>query len=249
MQDLQPLREALSQAQRILVFTGAGMSTGSGIRDFRGPQGIWKQRRPVMIDEFLSSHEARLEYWDYKHEGYESFRLAQPNAAHRALAELELQGRLQGIVTQNVDGLHSLAGNSDTKLIELHGTNRKITCMSCQKMSKPSLAFAEWEKTKSPPVCGHCGGWLKPATISFGQALVEEDLTRAFQWAAVCDFVMSLGSTLSVQPASSVPTSAPEDAPYLVINQGPTEHDHVCDFRLDGDLVSVVPALLEDPSL
>lgn len=249
MQDLQPIRKALAQAHRILVFTGAGMSTGSGIRDFRGPDGIWKQRRPVMIDAFLSSHEARMEYWDYKYEGYESFRMAQPNAAHLALAELELQGRLQGIVTQNVDGLHSLAGNTDAKLIELHGTNRKITCMTCHKMSSPSLAFAQWQQNQTPPICKECGGWLKPATISFGQALVEEDLQRAFEWAKGCDFVMSLGSTLSVQPAASVPTNAPPGVPYLVVNQGATEHDHVCDFRLDGDLATLVPALLEDPSL
>lgn len=243
---MEPLiRAALDKAERILVFTGAGMSTGSGIPDFRGPQGVWKKRQPVYIDDFLSRHEARLEYWDYKREGYAAFCSAQPNAAHKALVELERSGRLLGLVTQNVDGLHSIAGHDDTKVVEIHGTNRMVSCLSCQHREAPARSFEEFDRTGQPPKCPHCGGWLKPATISFGQQLNQDDIARAMEWARECDFVVSLGSTLSVHPAASVPMAAAQrGVPYLIINQGPTDQDRLADFRLDGDLVELVPSLV-----
>lgn len=221
------------------------MSTGSGIADFRGPQGVWKRRQPVYIDDFLSRREARLEYWDYKREGYESFCKAQPNAAHLALVELEKEGRLLGLATQNVDGLHSIAGHSDDKVVEIHGTNRKVSCLSCHHSENPARAFEEFERTGEPPKCPECGGWLKPATISFGQQLRDEDLRRALDWAQECDFVMSLGSTLSVHPAASIPLAAARrGVPYLIINQGATDQDEVATFRLHENLVDVVPELI-----
>lgn len=243
--DLSEIGKAVRGAERILVFTGAGMSTGSGIPDFRGPQGVWKKRRPVMIDEFLSSERARCEYWDYKLEGYEAFQRAEPNAAHRALVRLERTGRLLGLITQNVDGLHSRAGNCEDKLIEIHGTNRKVACLNCLVESDPTEPFRFFETTGKPPVCRLCGGWLKPATISFGQALREEDIQRSRAWASEADFVMALGSTLSVYPAASFPLLAKESgACYLVVNRGATDHDGLADFRLDGDLVELVPQVV-----
>lgn len=243
--DFDKVVELMSQARRILVFTGAGISTGSGIPDFRGPQGVWKRRRPVMIQEFLASHDSRVEYWEYKLEGYEDFRDASPNDAHLALAGLQRSGRLLGLLTQNIDGLHSAAGVSDESLVELHGTNRKIRCLDCGAESEPADVFGDFRETGEPPVCGVCGGWLKPATISFGQPLLEVDLTRAQEWALQADFVMSLGSTLSVHPAASFPLMAARaGAPYLVVNQGPTDHDDLADFRWESDLVELLPKLV-----
>ena len=245
MTDFERVRTALAGAQKILVFTGAGISTGSGIPDFRGPQGVWKKRKPVTIDAFLTTEEARHEYWDYKLEGYQAFQQARPNAAHRALVTLQEQDRLAGLVTQNVDGLHSLAGIKDENLIEIHGTNRKIRCLTCQRETDPPAAFAHFQETGKAPSCEECGGWLKPATISFGQRLVDEDLERGFEWAKECDFAVSLGSTLSVYPAASVPSmAAGHGKPYLIINQGKTDQDHLATFRLEGDLVELVPRLL-----
>lgn len=234
----------LRESRRALVFTGAGLSTGSGIPDFRGPQGVWKTRQPVYIQEFLASEEKRIEYWDYKLEGYETFREARPNPAHLALAELHRLGKLHMLVTQNIDGLHHTAGVPDEKLIELHGTNRRVSCLGCGRQHSPEAAFEKFRRELRCPRCA-CGGFLKPATISFGQALVEDDLRRAFQAAEEADLVLSLGSTLSVHPAVSVPAAAARrGAPYVIINQGPTDQDHLATVRLEGNLVEILPQLV-----
>ena len=142
MTDLHRLVELLRPASRILVFTGAGVSTGSGIPDFRGPNGLWKRRQPVYFNDFLASEQSRVEYWDQKAEGWESFRDAQPNAAHRALVRLEELGRLRALVTQNIDGLHQAAGSSAARLIEVHGTNRRVECLDCAELTDPGPAVA-----------------------------------------------------------------------------------------------------------
>lgn len=234
----------LAAAKRILVFTGAGISTGSGIPDFRGPNGVWKRRQPVYFQAFLDSEEARLEYWDYKLEGWESFRDAKPNAAHRALAGLEGAGRVELLVTQNIDGLHQAAGSSSEKVVELHGTNRRVECLGCGELSDPAPAFAEFQRSRKCPRCA-CGGLLKAATISFGQSLKREVLDRAFAAARSCDLAFSIGSTLSVTPAADVPLAARRrNVPYLVLNQGPTDHDRWATVRLEGDAAVLLPRLL-----
>lgn len=234
----------LARAKRILVFTGAGISTGSGIPDFRGPQGVWKRRQPVYFQAFLDSEEARVEYWDYKLEGWESFRKATPNAAHRSLADLERAGRLELLVTQNIDGLHHAAGNSPDRVVELHGTNRQVECLGCGKRSDPAPAFAEFQRVRRCPRCP-CGGLLKAATISFGQTLKREVLDRAFEAARRCDLALSIGSTLSVTPAADVPLAARRrNVPYVVLNQGATDHDRWATVRLEGDAVELLPRLL-----
>ena len=219
------LLELLEGASDILVFTGAGISTGSGIPDFRGPRGIWKTRRPVYYQDFMTSEGARVEAWEFKLEGWEQFRGARPTPTHEAIVELERAGKLLGVVTQNIDGLHGKAGTSRDRLIEIHGTNSEIECQTCGERSDPEVHFACFRETGRPPVC-HCGGFLKSATISFGQDLVAADLQRAAEMAAGTDLAVALGSTLGVYPAASIPLMAAErGAPYVIVNRGETEQD------------------------
>ncbi len=236
----------LASSKRTLVFTGAGISTGSGIPDFRGPQGLWKKTRPVYFDEFLTSEDARKRHWEYKLEGWNGFRDAQPNSGHLALIQLERMGMLHWVVTQNIDGLHSLAGHDPSKVIELHGTNRKIECVQCGRMEEPDPVFETFRKTRTPPRCAVCGGFLKPATISFGQQMPMEKLQRAFDLAGQAELVISVGSTLEVEPAASVPLSAKRaGARYALINQGPTAHDAIADLRLEGEASRILESLVE----
>ena len=219
------LVELLRDASDILIFTGAGISTGSGIPDFRGPQGIWKTRQPVYYPDFMTSVEARVEAWDFKLESWASFRDARPTPTHDAIVELERAGKLLMVVTQNIDGLHLKAGTSRQKLIEIHGTNSEIECQTCGERSDPEQHFRHFIATREPPLC-HCGGFLKAATISFGQDLVAADLEAASAAAARTDLVVALGSTLGVYPAASLPLlAAGRGVPYVIVNRGETEHD------------------------
>jgi NAD-dependent protein deacetylase/lipoamidase len=237
----------LRGAQRILVFCGAGVSTASGIPDFRGPNGVWTRRRPVQYAEFLASDAARVEYWDYKLESWEIHQRARPNAVHDAIVSLEQAGKVAAVVTQNVDGLHRRAGTSPALLIELHGTDLLVECQTCHATSDPAPHFASFQATRRPPMCA-CGGVLKSATISFGQSLRASDLERAGAAAMRADLVLALGSTLSVYPAASIPLLAAErGTPYVVVNRGMTEHDDhpSVTLRLDGDVTSIVPPAVE----
>ncbi|MCG8607819.1 Sir2 family NAD-dependent protein deacetylase [bacterium] len=237
----------LQAATKTLIFTGAGISTSSGIPDYRGPQGVWIRRQPVYYQDFMTSEAARVEYWDYKLEGWESFRDALPNPVHTAIFQLEKAGKLLMCVTQNIDGLHSRAGTSSERLVELHGSNLAVECQSCGQHSDPTPHFEAFKRTNEAPICA-CGGYLKSATISFGQSLREEDLRRASEAAAEADLVVALGSTLSVYPASSIPlATASRGVPYVVINRGATDHDNhpSVSLRLDGDVVEIFPAEVE----
>ncbi len=231
----------LGASRRILVFTGAGISTGSGIPDFRGPNGVWKKRQPVYFDDFLASEQKRVEYWDYKAEAWESFREARPNAVHESIVQLERLGRLAAVVTQNIDGLHQAAGTSADKLLEVHGTNRQVECVVCGSRRDPEEPVARFNAMRSTPLC-ECGGWLKFATISFGQALNEGVLQAAFAAAEGADLALSLGSTLSVNPACRIPERvATLGRPYVVINRGETDHDRLASLRLEGDVGEILP--------
>lgn len=237
------LVKLLRSANRILVFTGAGISTGSGIPDFRGPDGVWKRRQPVYYHDFMRSEAARIEHWDYKLEAWPSFRAAKPNATHQAIARLESVGKVRAVVTQNIDGLHARAGTSADHLIELHGTNSMVECQSCGKLSDPEPHFEHFRKTRRPPLC-ECGGFLKPATISFGQDLRNEDLERAQTAALEADMALALGSTLSVYPAANIPLiAANRGRPYVVINRGSTDQDERPEvtLRLEGDVAEIFP--------
>lgn len=231
----------------MMIFTGAGISTGSGIPDFRGPQGVWKRRQPVYFQDFLTSEAARIEHWDYKLEGWDGFRNAQPNAVHRAIVELEKAGKVLMVVTQNIDGLHALAGTSPERLVELHGTNLLVECVNCKARTDPQPHFEFFREHRQPPVC-ECGGFLKPATISFGQSLEPRTLELAEQAAMEADLVAALGSTLSVYPAASFPLMAAQRGiPYVVINRGETDHDHepAVSLRIEGDVGEIFPAAVE----
>ena len=142
----------LRASQRVLIFTGAGISTGSGIPDFRGPEGVWTRRQPVYYHDFMTSEDARIEHWEYKLEAWESFKNARPNAAHRAIVQLEEAGKLQAVVTQNIDGLHSLAGTSPERLVELHGTNSMVECQSCHWRGDPQPYFDFFRAYDKPPL-------------------------------------------------------------------------------------------------
>jgi NAD-dependent deacetylase len=241
------LVEFLKNAERILIFTGAGISTGSGIPDYRGPQGVWKRRQPVYYQDFMSFVEKRLEYWDFALEGWEGYRDAKPNAIHFACAKLERAGKLEMVVTQNIDGLHKKAGTSEEKLVEIHGTNLEVECQTCHKRDHPQAYFEYFKEKNQAPVCD-CGGLIKPATISFGQSLRSEDLHKSSLAANAADLAVSLGSTLSVYPAAAVPLAAVErGVPYVVINRGATEHDtHPrLSLRLEGDVLDFFPQAVD----
>jgi NAD-dependent deacetylase len=241
------LADFLRASQKALIFTGAGVSTGSGIPDFRGPQGVWTRRQPVYYQDFMTSEAARIEHWDYKLEGWDGFRNAQPNEVHRAIVQLEQAGKVLLVVTQNIDGLHALAGTSANRLVELHGTNLLVECQSCRRRDDPKPHFEFFRAYRKPPLC-ECGGFLKPATISFGQSLESQVLEKAEQGAMETDLVVALGSTLSVYPAASFPLlAAQRGVPYVIINRGATEHDHgpSVSLRIEGEVSEIFPAAVE----
>jgi len=237
------LADYLRASRKALIFTGAGVSTASGIPDFRGPQGVWTRRKPVYFQEFMTSEAARIEHWDYKLEGWDGFRTAQPNAVHHAVVSLEKAGKVLSVVTQNIDGLHALAGTSPERLLELHGTNLLVECQSCKWRGDPEPHFEFFRNKRKPPRC-ECGGFLKPATISFGQSLDPQVLEQAQAATLGADLVVALGSTLSVYPAASFPLlAAQRGVPYVVINRGATDHDHESSvsLRIEGDVADVFP--------
>lgn len=247
METIDAVARLLSEHSRILVFTGAGISTASGIPDYRGPSGVWKTRRPVFYQDFMASAGARAAYWQQKHEDASAFGEAAPNEVHRAIVALERAGRVDMVVTQNIDGLHRAAGTAPDRLVEVHGTNALIECQTCGERTEPGPHFARFAATGEPPDC-HCGGYLKPATISFGQNLRTDDLTAAFASAERCDMVLALGSTLSVTPAAEIPLrGAMRGVPYAVVNRGETDHDGlgIITLRLDADVGEVVPKAVD----
>ncbi len=247
MSDIEQLVGLVAGADRILFFTGAGISTASGIPDYRGPQGVWKTRTPIYYHEFMSSAEHRRAYWQQKMEDAETWGSAPPNEVHRALVRLERAGKVEMVVTQNVDGLHAAAGTSKEKLVEIHGTNRAIECQTCGERSATEPHYASFRETGDTPLC-HCGGYLKVATISFGQNLQAGEMARAFDAADRCDLVVALGSTLAVNPAASIPLYATErGTPYVSINRGATDHDRLraVTLRIDGDVADLIPAVVD----
>lgn len=240
---MSELAHLLRQARRMLVFTGAGVSTGSGIPDYRGPQGVWKTRTPVYYQDFMSSEPARLRHWTLRCESREMFAGARPNATHRAVRQLEIAERLLCCVTQNVDGLHAAAGLSPRRLVEIHGTTMKVECQSCGWLDDVTPHLDFFAARGTPPLCD-CGGFLKTATISFGQSLKASEIERAEQAARECDLVLALGSTLSVRPANLIPLlAAQRGVPYVIVNRGETDHDgeSFVTLRIDDDVGTVFP--------
>lgn len=235
--------EWLREARRILPFTGAGISTESGIPDFRGPQGLWRTRDPARweIDRYRRDPEVRREMWLARLSS--PVDLARPNPAHRALVTLERTGRAPVVVTQNTDGLHRDAGSTD--VIELHGTARSAVCLDCRRHLAIETVLDRVREGDSDPRCERCGGLLKTATISFGENLVEADLARAMDAARRCDLCLVVGSTLAVWPAAGVPLEAVRGGARLVIvNRGETALDASADVLLDGPAGKLLPRLV-----
>jgi NAD-dependent deacetylase len=217
------LSTLIADADAILIVTGAGVSTETGIPDFRGPQGVWNTQRPVMYQDFLANEEDRITYWHQKVLAASTIEVAKPGAVHQACVVLEGAGKLEAIVTQNIDGLHTIAGSKN--VVEVHGTGREAVCLTCQVRSPVVPHLEAFTASHVPPRC-ECGGLLKPATISFGQQLDSKVMYEATQAAEACDLVIAMGTTLSVYPAAEIPlVAARRGVPYVIINQGDTEHD------------------------
>jgi NAD-dependent deacetylase len=232
----------------VLVLTGAGISTESGIPDFRGPQGVWtkdpKAEKLSNIHHYMNDPEVRVASWQARlvHPAW----TAEPNAAHRALAELEGKGHVEVLVTQNIDGLHQKAGSSPERVIEIHGTMRQVVCMACGERAPMQRALDRVRAGEADPPCRSCGGILKSATISFGQSLVAEDLARAEKAARSCDLFLALGTTLTVYPVAYLPEAALDAGARLVIaNAEPTPYDPRADAVFRGNLGDVVPTLVD----
>ena len=237
----------MSVAQRILVLTGAGLSTASGIPDFRGPQGIWTRdpdaEKLSDIRYYLADANIRRKAWLSRRDS--PVWQARPGLGHEVLARFEQSGRLDTLVTQNIDGLHQLAGSSRERVIEIHGTIREVACLGCTYRVPMQEVLKRLAAGEEDPDCPDCGGILKSATISFGQSLVARDLARAEQAARACDLLLAVGSTLSVYPvAGLVPIAKESGARIVIMNGEPTAMDDIADAVLLGDLNEVLPRVL-----
>ena len=229
---IERIAKKIKEGGKNVVFTGAGISTESGISDYRSQGGIWDKFRPVYLDEFMSSKESRVEYWRQKRELYQEIAQAEPNPAHMALAGLNEMGLLQAVVTQNIDGLHQASGLPADKIVELHGNTCRIRCMSCQKISPIDEVQQRLTTGDPAPEC-ECGGFLKPDTISFGQAMPAAEVEKSVTLSRKCDFFLIVGSTLVVQPAAQMPVYAKNNGAFLaIINLSDTPCDDMCDVLI-----------------
>ncbi len=232
---LEELAVKIRDNDRIVVFTGAGISTESGIPDFRSPGGIWTRYRPVTYQEYLSSEAARIEAWKRRLDGWEQYRNAKPNIGHYFVQSLSVKEKLIGLITQNVDGLHSMAGLPDEQIVELHGSNRKIVCLNCGKEFAPEPIMRQLVGDFRAPRCDACGGILKAATISFGQAMPEQAMRTAHEWTEEAEIFIVMGSSLQVQPAASFPVVAKRNGALLaIINREEGPLDDIAEFVHNG---------------
>lgn len=226
------IAKAISERRKTLFFTGAGISTESGIPDYRGKGGVWRHYRPIYFNDFMTSVEARIEYWRRKHTLLKDLDKAIPNQGHLALNYFHQMGLLNMIVTQNVDGLHQKSGVPEDKIIELHGNTTRVRCMSCGELYPLKDIRERIDGGDSAPEC-HCGGYLKTDTISFGQSMPMEEVNRAYFHARNCDFFCVIGSTLLVQPAAQIPQYAKSKGAFLsIINLSETPCDNICDVLI-----------------
>jgi NAD-dependent deacetylase len=257
--DIVRARSLLEQARRVVVLTGAGISTDSGIADFRGPRGIWTKNpeaeKMATLQAYVSDPQLRARSWQNRLTS--SLWSAAPNAGHRALVDLERGGRLDLLVTQNIDGLHQKAGSDADRIVEIHGTSLEVMCLSCGDRQPAEPVHDRVRAGEADPACTAmigggdgdggvvCGGILKSATISFGQNLVAEDLSRAEEAAAHCDLLLAVGSTLAVFPAAGlVPVAIRHGAVAIIVNGGPTDMDSLADVVVQGSISECLPVLV-----
>jgi NAD-dependent deacetylase len=237
MSEIERLRDLIGSAKRIVAFTGAGISTESGIPDFRSPGGIWTKYQPIYFDDFMSSEEMRRESWRRKFATDETMHKAEPNAGHRALAKLVEQGKMTSIITQNVDGLHQRSGVPDSKIIELHGNSTYASCLDCGHRYELEPIKKAFQAEAALPICEKCDGIVKTATISFGQAMPEIQMARAQDETMGCDLFMVLGSSLVVYPAAGFPRVAKrKGAGLVIVNRDPTDQDSDADLVVHAEI-------------
>ncbi len=235
-QALDAVIDLINRSERIVAFTGAGISTESGIPDYRGPGGVWERGTPPTLDDFLTNPETRRDYWERRRTSYPELRAKKPNAGHLALAEMEWQGELIGVITQNIDGLHQKAGNSPEHVIELHGTAHRVRCMDCGRSWDAEIIQERLYAGETEPACEVCRGILRTATILFGEPLPQEAWNRAVELSRACDLMLVVGSSLVVNPAAKLPPLARQaGANVVIINRTPTALDTVADLIIRAD--------------
>lgn len=239
--------ERVTAASRVVVLTGAGISTDSAIPDFRGPKGVWTKNpgaeKMATIQNYVEDPEVRRRAWRNRRES--PVWDAEPNLGHRSLLRLEARGKLELLITQNIDGLHHAAGSNPDRIVEVHGSIREVVCLSCTFRAEMSHALDRVDAGEEDPSCLDCGGILKSSTISFGQSLVVEDLERSEVAAQNCDLLLAVGSTLSVFPiANVVPVAKSFGASVVIVNGSPTEMDVLADVVVRGSISEVLPAIL-----
>lgn len=234
---IEMLGDMIAEAKTIVPFTGAGISTECGIPDFRSPGGLWSRNRPIPFDEFVASQEARDESWRRRFAMEQSFAAAKPGRGHRALASLYKAGKIPAIVTQNIDNLHQASGFAPDHVIELHGNTTYARCIGCRQRYEITWVKACFDKAGEAPSCTACGDYVKTATISFGQAMPEDEMQRATELAQHCDLFLAIGSSLVVWPAAGFPMLARNSGARLVIiNNEPTEQDEIADLVIRHDI-------------
>ncbi len=231
------LRQMLASSRRAVVFTGAGISTESGIPDFRSPDGIWSKYRPIEFQEFMASEAARRESWRRKFATHETVAGAEPNQGHLAIAELVRRGTVSAVITQNIDGLHQASGVRKDRVIELHGNTTYAHCLNCRREYDLDPIRKAFEANQTLPVCDACGGLIKTATVSFGQAMPEAEMRRSREETLACDLFLAVGSSLVVYPAAGFPALAKESGAALVIvNREPTGLDDLADLVINAEI-------------
>ena len=234
---IQQLQHLLTNCQRAVVFTGAGISTESGIPDFRSPGGIWSKHKPVDFSDFIASADARRASWRLKLMFDADMKNAAPNSGHLAIASLVEKGIVSHVITQNVDGLHQQSGVPDDKIIELHGNATYAHCLDCGQRYDLGLIKKNFERDESLPMCDHCDGLVKAATISFGQAMPEQAMLQAQVAASECDLFLAIGSSLQVYPAAGFPLVAKRNgAKLVIINRDPTDMDDSADLLIHDEI-------------
>lgn len=244
-EEIAEFRTMLESAERVVVFTGAGISTESGIPDFRSPGGIWTKNQPIDFSEFMASEEMRRESWRRKFATEETMSQAEPNKGHLAVARLVSAGKVTHIITQNVDGLHQRSGVPDEQVIELHGNTTYASCLNCKARYELDPIREAFQEDETLPICSKCGGIVKTATISFGQAMPEAEMIRAHDATAQCDLFLAVGSSLVVYPAAGFPLIAKRQGAGLVIlNRDPTDHDGHADLVLNQEIGPTLSAVV-----
>ncbi|HVB18620.1 MAG TPA: Sir2 family NAD-dependent protein deacetylase [Stellaceae bacterium] len=232
--DIAALARLIEAARRAVVFTGAGISTESGIPDFRSPGGTWTQMVPIYFDDFLASEEARRETWRRRFAMEDAFGMARPNRGHRAVAELVRRGTVSSVITQNIDGLHQESGVPSERVIELHGNTTYATCLDCGTRHELGDIRTAFERDEKAPRCVRCKGFVKTATISFGQAMPQAEMRRAESETLAADLFIVLGSSLVVYPAAGFPELAKRNGAALaIVNREPTGLDRIADLVLN----------------